>query len=87
MGFFSPSTPPPPPPPPPIPDIDDAERQRAKDEAEKAARRRKGLSNTVLTGGLGIVGPANTKKPTLLGQIGGQNGKSSTASSSFSGGS
>lgn len=85
MGFFAPSAPPPPPLP-PVPDIDDEERQKVKEDAAKAARRRKGLGSTVLTGGLGVVGPARTAKPTLLGQIGGQNGSTSSASGGFSGG-
>ena len=46
----------------------DASVQRARDEERRRAGRRQGQSNTILTGSLGVQGPAPTQRKTLLGQ-------------------
>jgi hypothetical protein len=49
------------------PEKSDAEVQAAELEARKRAAAAKGNASTILTGGLGVSGAANTAKPAVLG--------------------
>jgi hypothetical protein len=73
MCIFS-SAPPAPTPPPPVPTKTDDEVA-----AEIAAERRRGVNaagreDTILTGGSGVTGTANSSKKTLLGGVSGEGG-------------
>ena len=69
IGFSSPNIPAPQAPPPPPESEASKEKRRAALEAEQGgARRRRGRRSTILTGGLGVEGPANVERKTLLGQ-------------------
>jgi hypothetical protein len=60
-----PKLPPPLPPPPTLTDADAEDQRRLQREKE---RKRRGRSSTILTGPLGVTGPAPVQRKTLLGQ-------------------
>ena len=66
MSFLA-SKPSLPPETPPVPQPDDPEVKAQKKKTEDAARARKGLGQTVKTGGLGVTGAPTVERKTLLG--------------------
>ena len=54
--------------PPPIPTRDDPAVKEAADKERKRRLKAKGRSSTILTGGQGVLEPANIGRKTLLGQ-------------------
>ena len=72
MGFLAPKPPsaPPPPPIPPVPPDPPIKPKETKegDRVENQARRKRGLRQANVTGGMGLTDAAPTTKKTLLGQ-------------------
>ena len=68
MGKFTPAPPPAPPAPPPVPTIEDPMVEERTRQVDRSLRRRRGLGQTVNTSGAGVMGTADTRRSTLLGE-------------------
>ena len=66
--FGGSGSPPPPPPLPPLPTIEDPSVQEAADKERRRRLAALGRPGTILTGGQGLLQPANVARKQLLGQ-------------------